>query len=60
MRRLGTPHDIAQAAVYLAAPSGRFINGAVLTVDGGADVWGEYWPLGRPAHFDIDYSPSDG
>lgn len=55
MRKLGTPHDIAQAAVYLAAPSGRFVNGAVLTVDGGADVWGEYWPLGKPAYFDIDY-----
>ena len=60
MRRLGTPHDIAQAAVYLAAPSGRFITGAVLTVDGGADVWGEYWPLGKPAHFAIDYGGGDG
>jgi len=38
--------------VYLAAPSGDFITGSVLTVDGGEDVWGEYWPLGRPAHFD--------
>ena len=55
MRRVGSVQDIAQAAVYLAAPSGQFVNGTVLTVDGGADVWGEYWPLGRPEHFNIDY-----
>lgn len=52
MRRLGSVHDIAQAAVYLAGPTGQFVTGSVLTVDGGEDVWGEYWPLGRPAYFD--------
>ncbi len=55
MRRAGSVHDIAQACVYLAAPSGHFINGTVLTVDGGADVWGEYWPLGRPDYFEVEY-----
>ena len=55
MRKIGTAQDIAQAAVYLAGPAGEFINGTVLTVDGGADVWGEYWPLGRPDYFRIDY-----
>jgi NAD(P)-dependent dehydrogenase (short-subunit alcohol dehydrogenase family) len=55
MRKVGTAQDIAQAAVYLAGPAGAFINGTVLTVDGGADVWGEYWPLGRPDYFRIDY-----
>ena len=55
MRRPGSVQDIAQACVYLAAPSGDFINGTVLTVDGGADAWGEYWPLGRPDYFRVDY-----
>ena len=55
LRRMGTVQDIAQAAVYLAGPSGQFINGSVLTIDGGADVWGEYWPLGRPEHFSVYY-----
>jgi citronellol/citronellal dehydrogenase len=55
MRRPGSVQDVAQACVYLAAPSGNFINGAVLTVDGGAEVWGEYWPLGRPDYFQVDY-----
>lgn len=59
MRRPGSVHDIAQAAVYLAAPSGQFVTGTVLNVDGGADAWGEYWPLGRPAHFAVDYPPID-
>ena len=55
MRRMGTVQDIAQACVYLAGPSGNFVNGTVLTVDGGAANWGEYWPLGRPDYFNVDY-----
>ncbi len=33
--RLGKPSDIAQAAVYLASSDSDFVNGEVLTVDGG-------------------------
>ncbi len=55
MRRLGSVQDIVQACVYLAAPSGDFVNGSILSVDGGAGVWGEYWPLDRPEYFQIDY-----
>lgn len=32
---LGAPEDIAEAALYLAGPGGRFVTGQVLTVDGG-------------------------
>lgn len=53
LRRLGDVMDIAQAAVYLSAPSGKFITGTVLSVDGGEQVWGEYWPLGKPDYFRI-------
>ncbi|MES2219780.1 MAG: SDR family oxidoreductase [Acidobacteriota bacterium] len=35
MRRLGTPEDVANAAVFLASEEASFITGAVLTVDGG-------------------------
>lgn len=31
----GTPEDIAQAALFLAGPGGRYLTGQVLTVDGG-------------------------
>jgi 3-oxoacyl-[acyl-carrier protein] reductase len=32
---LGEPEDIAEAAVFLAGPGGRYVTGQVLTVDGG-------------------------
>jgi NAD(P)-dependent dehydrogenase (short-subunit alcohol dehydrogenase family) len=54
MRRPGDVHDVAEACVYLAAPSGRFITGTVLTVDGGGEMWGEFWPLGRPDYFRVE------
>ena len=37
--RLGRPEDIAGAVVYLASRAGSHINGAVITMDGGA-LWG--------------------
>ncbi|HET7124752.1 MAG TPA: SDR family oxidoreductase [Bradyrhizobium sp.] len=38
MMRAGSPWDIAQACVYLAGPSGGFITGETLTVDGGGQL----------------------
>lgn len=32
---LGQPEDVAEAALFLAAPAARYITGQVLTVDGG-------------------------
>jgi NAD(P)-dependent dehydrogenase (short-subunit alcohol dehydrogenase family) len=51
MMRAGSPWDIAEACVYLAAPSGRFVTGETLTVDGGGQLWGETWTTGKPAYF---------
>jgi citronellol/citronellal dehydrogenase len=51
MKRPGTPMEIAEACVYLAGPSGSFITGEVLTVDGGGRLWGELWTAGRPEYF---------
>jgi gluconate 5-dehydrogenase len=36
MGRFGEPDDIGWAAVYLASPAAKFVNGVVLPVDGGA------------------------
>ena len=38
--RLGTPEDIASAAVFLASADASFITAAVLRIDGGATVYG--------------------
>jgi 3-oxoacyl-[acyl-carrier protein] reductase len=35
LRRLAEPIDIAYAYLYLASDEARFVNGAVLSVDGG-------------------------
>lgn len=53
MRRTGDAHDIAEACVYLAASSGKFITGEVVTVDGGQQMWGDPWPTGRPDYFKL-------
>jgi len=51
MMRAGSPWDIAEACVYLAGPSGKFVTGETLTVDGGGQLWGETWTTGKPEYF---------
>jgi NAD(P)-dependent dehydrogenase (short-subunit alcohol dehydrogenase family) len=38
MRRIGEPHEIAGAAVFLAAPASTFMTGQTIIVDGGSTV----------------------
>jgi len=52
MLRVGDAWDVAEAIVYLGGPSGKFITGEVLTVDGGHRLWGELFTAGRPKYFD--------
>jgi NAD(P)-dependent dehydrogenase (short-subunit alcohol dehydrogenase family) len=35
LRRIGTPDDVAQAALYLASAAAAFVTGTALVVDGG-------------------------
>jgi gluconate 5-dehydrogenase len=38
LARFGDAEDIGWAAVYLCSPAGKFVNGVVLPVDGGAAI----------------------
>ncbi|MEG3145282.1 SDR family oxidoreductase [Sphingomonas sp. RT2P30] len=53
MQKRGDAWDVAEAVVYLAAPSGKFITGEVINVDGGQNQWGVNWPAGIPDYFNI-------
>jgi citronellol/citronellal dehydrogenase len=49
MMRVGSVWDIAEACAYLG--SAGYVTGEVLTVDGGAQLWGETWTTGKPDYF---------
>lgn len=51
MMKAGVPWDIAEAIVFAGGPTGNFINGEVLTVDGGGQHWGEIWTTGKPEYY---------
>jgi len=52
MLRFGDAGDIADAAVFLGGPTGKFITGETLDVDGGGKLWGEFYVSERPAYFE--------
>lgn len=54
MLRVGSAWDIAEAVAYLSAPSGGYITGEVLTLDGGAQMWGDLWTIPKPDYFTND------
>jgi citronellol/citronellal dehydrogenase len=51
MKRAGSAWEIAEACMYLGGPSGAFVTGELLTVDGGSQLWGETWTIGEPEYF---------
>lgn len=54
LRRFGDVRDVADAVCYLAGPSGSFITGEVLVVDGGNQIWGDQWTIPRPDWFNTE------
>jgi citronellol/citronellal dehydrogenase len=52
--RLGTPADVAGLIAFLASPAGAYITGTTITIDGGADAWGQAEPPPRDPGPDED------
>jgi citronellol/citronellal dehydrogenase len=42
--RLGTPEEVAAVTAFLVSPAAAYITGTTITVDGGADAWGQGEP----------------
>ncbi|MEM9739871.1 MAG: SDR family oxidoreductase [Pseudomonadota bacterium] len=38
MKRIGEPHEIAGAAVFMASPAGHYMTGQMMVVDGGVTI----------------------
>ena len=51
MLKAGDVQDIAEAVAFLAGPGGAAMNGEVLNVEGGMQLWGDFWPAGQPDWF---------
>jgi len=51
MKRMGDAWDVAEACIYLTAPSAKFITGEVLYVDAGMRLWGDLFTSGTPEYF---------
>jgi citronellol/citronellal dehydrogenase len=51
LKSYGDVRDVTDAVCYLAGPSGSFITGEVLVVDGGNQIWGDQWTIPRPEFF---------
>ncbi|TVQ92970.1 MAG: SDR family oxidoreductase [Deltaproteobacteria bacterium] len=49
LKRAGAVQDIAHMATFLASEGGRYITGQTLTIDGGKELWGDWWPIADPA-----------
>lgn len=47
--RVGTPLDVARAALFLASPLAEYITGDVLAVNGGTSAGRAFLPLSAPA-----------
>lgn len=54
LRRFGDAGDVADAVVYLLGPTGGFITGEVLTLDGGNQLWGDQWTIPKPDFFKVN------
>lgn len=51
MKTWSDAFTMAETLVYMSSPAASFMNGAIVTLDGGMTLWGVGWPAGRPDYF---------
>ncbi len=45
LKRLGGATEVGHLIVYLCSRQADFVTGQTFTIDGGASLWGEQWPV---------------
>ncbi|HHO52387.1 MAG TPA: SDR family oxidoreductase [Deltaproteobacteria bacterium] len=48
MKRLARCEEVAWTVAWLASPAGAYVTGQVITLDGGKELWGDWWPIADP------------
>lgn len=48
MKRPATVDEIAWMTAYLVSPAGAYMTGQTITIDGGKELWGDWWPIPNP------------
>ena len=48
LKRLASCEELAWTVAWLASPAGSYITGQTITVDGGKELWGDWWPIADP------------
>lgn len=51
LQTAGSPWQIAEAVIFMGGPTGGFITGETLTIDGGGQHWGEIWTTDKPEYY---------
>lgn len=48
LKRFATTEEIAWWIAFLATPAGAYVTGQTLVVDGGKELWGDWWEIPDP------------
>ncbi len=48
LKRLGSVEEVSRVITFLASAQNDYVTGATYTIDGGASLWGDVWPIEEP------------